>query len=118
MLPLAALSALHTALPPAARLLSTAVKPVPLLTLASQVKAPPTMPHLPFELVSVKPSSSSVAVKVAHVPEVYHVPLLMMQPFFVPPTSTLRYPFPLNGVPGAEVLVGAGPPTVVLVAGG
>ena len=116
MLPLAALSALHTAFPPATRLPFTAVNPVPELTLASHVSAPPTMPHLPFELLNVKPSAASLAVKVAHVPVVYHVPLLMIHPFLLPLTSTLIYPFPLNGVPGAAVLVGAGPPTVVLVA--
>lgn len=116
MLPLAALSALQTALPPAARLPFTAVNPVAEPTLASHVSAPPTIPHLPFELVNVNPSPASVAEKVAQVPVVYHVPLLMIHPFLLPSTSTLIYPFPLNGVPGADVLVGAGPPTVVLVA--
>src|SRR5690242_6791601 len=86
--------------------------------LASQVSAPATMPHLPLELVSVKPSSSSLAVNVAQVPVVYHVPLVMMQPFFAPSSSTIMNPFPVKGAPGGDVLVGAGLPAVVLVAGG
>jgi hypothetical protein len=71
-----------------------------------------------LELDRVKPLSTSVAVKVAHVPVVYQVPLLMMHPFLTPLTMTLRLPLPLKGVPGAAVDVGAGPPTVVVVEGG
>ncbi len=45
----------------------------------------------------------AVAVKVAQVPLVYHLPALIIHPFATPPVRTLRYPFPAKGVPGAEV---------------
>jgi hypothetical protein len=46
--------------------------------------APLTIPHDPLLEVRVKPALVSAAVKVAHVPEVNQVPLLMMQPVCIP----------------------------------
>ena len=67
---------------------------------------PSTIPHGPLLEVSVKPAPVSEAVKVAHVPVVNQVPLLMIQPVCIPlATVTSRYPFPAKGAPGA--LVGA-----------
>lgn len=59
--------------------------------------------------MSVKLSAEPDAVKVAQVPEVYQVPLDMMQPFLLPLVRTLRVPRPLKGVPGVEVEVGDEP---------
>lgn len=55
----------------------------------------------------MKPAPDAVAVNVAQVPPIYHVPPLMMQPLFAPPSVTSRYPLPENGVPGVVVPVGA-----------
>lgn len=49
---------------------------------------------------------------VAHVPEVYHVPALIMQPVCDPPLTTLTSPLP----DGAPVEVEVGAVVVVLVA--
>ena len=106
MLPLATLSALQAALPPAASLPSTAVNVVAVETLDPQTSAPETTPHLPLLDASVKPDSDVVAVNVAQVPVVYHVPAEMMQPVLELPTLTFKCPFPLKGVPGVEVLEG------------
>lgn len=57
-----------------------------------------------------------VAVKVAQVPVVYHVPLLMIQPFCLPPLVTNRVPLPEKDVPGA--LVGVVPTLLVVVGRG
>ena len=65
----------------------------------------------------MKPVPDAVAVNVAQVPPIYHVPPLMMQPLFAPPSVTSRYPLPENGVPGAVVPVGAAVVVVVVVAG-
>ena len=51
----------------------------------------------------MKPLPDTVAVKVAQVPPMYHVPALMMQPFACPPDVTWRVPLPEKGVPGAVV---------------
>ena len=60
----------------------------------------------------MKPLPEGVAVKVAQVPPMYHVPALMMQPFAVPPEVTWRVPLPEKGVPGA--VVGPVPGAVVV----
>lgn len=70
-----------------------------------------TTPHFPLLDVRVKPDPDAAAVKVAHVPVVYHVPALMMHPSAFPLVVTWRVPFPLKGVPGLVV----GPPLVVVV---
>lgn len=75
----------------------------------AQLKVPEVTAQRPLLDLSVKPLPEGVAVKEAQVPEVYHVPPLMIQP----PLSTLRVPLPLNGVPGGLVPVGA----VVVVVG-
>ena len=67
--------------------------------------------------VSVKPSPEAAAVNFAHVPPIYQVPALMMQPDELPPVVTWRVPVPEKGVPGTVVgpgLVGV----VVVVEGG
>lgn len=51
----------------------------------------------------MKPLPDTVAVKEAHVPPMYHVPALTMQPFAVPPEVTWSVPLPEKGVPGAVV---------------
>lgn len=79
------------------------------------VRTPETTPHAPFDDVREKPEPDVAAVNVAQVPEVYHVPAEMMHPLVAPETCTLRYPFPLNGVPGALVLVLVGALPVVVV---
>ena len=68
----------------------------------------------PLLEVRVKPEEPEAeAVKVAHVPPMYQVPGLMMQPFDLPPEVTWRVPLPANGVPGA--VVGVLPVVVVVV---
>lgn len=59
--------------------------------------------HFPLLEVKVKPDPDGVAVNVAQVPVVYHVPLLIIQPSALPPVVTGRVPFPENGVPGTVV---------------
>lgn len=68
--------------------------------------------------LNVKPAPEVVAVKVAHVPPMYHVPPLMMQPEGLEEVVTWRVPLPEKGVPGA--VVGEVPPglVVVVVVGG
>lgn len=66
----------------------------------------------------MNPVPDAVAVNVAQVPPIYHVPPLMMQPLFAPPSVTSRYPLPENGVPGAVVPVGAVVVVVVVVGAG
>jgi hypothetical protein len=60
------------------------------VTLDPHVRAPETTPHLPLDDVREKPEPEVAAVKVAHVPLVYHVPAEMMQPLFAPLTCTFR----------------------------
>ena len=73
-----------------------------------------TTPHFPLLELSVKPEpEAGVAVKVAHVPVVYQVPALMMQPSAFPPVVTCKVPFPLKGVP-----VGLGSLPRAVVGGG
>lgn len=67
------------------------MKTVAVLTPDPHVNAPEdAIAHFPLDDVSMKPDPLAAAVKVAHVPEVYHVPPLMMQPFVVPPVTTFR----------------------------
>lgn len=81
-------------------------------TPAPHFSTPLTIPHDPLLEVRVKPVPLSAAVKVAHVPEVYQVPLLMMQPVCMPLAMvTPRKPLPENGAPGPPV----GPGTEELV---
>ena len=56
-----------------------------------------------------------MAVKVATVPVVYQIPLLMIQPFCLPPLVTNRVPLPEKDVPGA--LVGVVPTLLVVGVG-
>lgn len=58
--------------------------------LVPQVSLPEDTAQSPLLLFSVKLSAEPEAVKVAQVPLVYHVPLLMMHPFLLPPVTTLR----------------------------
>lgn len=62
------------------------------------------------------PDDAAAAVKVAHVPVVYQVPALMMQPVGLEELVTWRVPLPEKGVPGEEV--GGLVVVVVVVAGG
>lgn len=61
----------------------------------------------------MKPEPEAVAVKVAHVPLVYHVPPEMMQPVGELEVVTWRVPRPVKGVPAGVVPVGAGAAVVV-----
>ena len=82
------------------------------VTVDAQVRTLLLTAHFPLLDVSVKPDPDAAAVNVAHVPVVYHVPRLMIQPVFFPPVVTGRVPLPEKGVPGVPV----GPlPTVVVV---
>ncbi len=67
-------------------------------TLELQVNLSPSNEHEPLLEASVKPLSSedSLATNLAQVPEVYHVPRLMMHPFRCPLVKTSRYPRPEN----------------------
>lgn len=51
----------------------------------------------------IEDTPEGVAVNVAQVPVVYHVPLLMMHPFCELPLVTIRVPLPENEVPGVFV---------------
>ena len=80
------------------------------------MRAPETMAHFPLLLVRVKPEvPEGVAVKVAQVPVVYHVPALMMQPSGVPLVVTCKVPLPDKGVPGELVGEVVGVVVVVVV---
>ena len=73
-----------------------------------------TIPQAPLLEVSVKPAlPEAVAVKPAHVPVVYQVPPLMMQPIACPPMLTWSVPLPEKGSPGTTVEVGPLPVVVV-----
>ena len=109
--PLATPSADQALLPWCTKELPSAENVVAEPTLEPQVNAPLTTPQLPLLLDRVKPSSERLAVKVAQVPLVYHVPAEMMQPFWLPLATTFRKPLPLK-VPPEEV--GAEPPEVVV----
>ena len=63
----------------------------------------------------MNPLPDAAAVKVAHVPVVYHVPALMMQPVGFDEVVTCRVPLPEKGVPGEEV--GGLLPGLVVVGG-
>ena len=107
------------------RVLSSPVKTA-LVTPEPQVKTPETTPQLPLDDLRLKPSPEAVAVKVAHVPEVYQVPAEMIHPFWLPPLTTFRTPEPLKAPPGedvglepgaVEVEVGEPPPPPPLLLG-
>jgi hypothetical protein len=68
-----------------------------------QVNTPEAIPQDPFDDFNVNPPPVLVAVIVAQVPLVYHVPSEMRQPFCEPLAMTFRNPDPLNAPPGAEV---------------
>lgn len=91
------------------------MKTVPALTVLSQTRFPLCTAHRPLLDVRVKPGPEAVAVKPAHVPVVYHLPPLMMQPSAWPPVETWRVPLPEKDVPGVVVGVGLVPGGVVLV---
>lgn len=91
---------------------------VALVMLAPQLSLPEMTPHLPLLLVRVKPDPDAVAVNVAHVPVVYQVPPLMIQPFAVPPEVTCNVPLPENGIPGLVVGEVADVVVVAVVVGG
>lgn len=76
-----------------------------------QDSAPLTIPQLPFDDFNVKPEPEEVAVIVAQVPVVYHVPPEMMHPCWLPEVTTLRKPEPLK----PPVEVGLGPDEVVVL---
>ena len=95
---------------------ATFEKTVAVLMLVPQLSAPDTTPHFPLLDVRVKPEPEAAAVKVAHVPVVYHVPPLMIHPSAFPPVVTCNVPLPENGVPG--LVVGPDPAVVVVVVGG
>ena len=93
------------------------VKTVPVVTEDAQTRLVFWIVQRPLLDVRVKPLPDGVAVKVAQVPPMYHVPALMMQPFAVPPELTWRVPLPEKGVPGAVVGLVAGVVVVVVVVG-
>lgn len=100
----------------------------------AQEKAPAMKSHGPLLLVSVNPilkvslsfitqphststtrqnnipSATLLAVYVAQVPVVYHVPALIKHPLFAPPVYACKNPFPTYGVP-----VGVDPGAVLVV---
>lgn len=76
---------------------------------AAQAREPPDTVQYPLLDFKVNPLPELAAVKVAHVPVVYHFPLLIMQPFVEPPVTAFRVPLP-EKVP---VAVGEEPPDVV-----
>jgi len=87
------------------------VKTVAVVTVEEQTRLLLCTAHLPLLELRVKPVPEGVAVKVAHVPPMYQVPPLMIQPSVLPPYVTGRVPDPEKGVPGAVV----GPPPVGVV---
>ena len=110
----------HDALPPYANSLPELVKTVAVVTLEAQTRLLLCTAHFPLLDVNVNPLPEAVAVKPAHVPPMYHVPPLIIQPLLFPPDVTSSVPFPEKGVPGAGVGVPAGGLVVVVsvVAGG
>jgi hypothetical protein len=114
------------------------VKTVAVVTEEEHVKALLAIAHLPLLEESVKPEPGLVsiddsgtrgllmvlplvaAVIVAHVPDVYHVPALIMQPVCVPPLITFRKPLPDGdpeppvGLEVGEVVVPVEPAVVVV----
>jgi hypothetical protein len=92
---------------------------VPAVTVLAHTRWKFCTAQRPLLDVSVKPVPEAVAVKPAHVPVVYHVPPLMMQPFAWPLVETWSVPLPEKGVPGAVVgVVPGGVVVVVVVADG
>ena len=79
------------------------VKTVGVVTVDEHVSTLLLTAHLPLLEVSVKPELEGEAVNDAHVPVVYHVPPLIMQPSAWPPVVTGKVPLPENGVPGGLV---------------
>jgi len=78
-----------------------AVNTVGFVLEAAHVNNPPATAQLPLLDTNVKvlgPREAAVPVKVAHVPVVYHVPALIIQPFAAPPTGlTGIVPLPMKG---------------------
>lgn len=91
------------------------LKTVASVMVAAQLSFPETTPHFPLLDVSVKPVPEEEAVKVAHVPVVYHVPPLMIQPTALPSVVTCSVPLPEKGVPGLAVGPGGAVPVGVVV---
>lgn len=93
------------------------MKTVAVVTEDAQTRFELWIAQRPLLDVRVKPEPEGVAVKVAQVPPMYHVPALMMQPSgeLLPEGVTWRVPLPENGVPGA--VVGPVPAEVVVVVG-
>lgn len=106
-------------LPPYAKFPFELLNTVAVVTPVPQLSAPEMMAHFPLLELRVKPVAFKVvvAVNVAHVPVVYHVPALMMQPVALPPVVTCSVPLPLKGVPGVVVPVGVVPVVVAVVVG-
>ena len=94
--------------PAAHRKVSCEMSQKPLLDLRVKLLSVATLAVACEERVGKKgvPLLVLLVVNVAQVPVVYHVPPLIMQPFFLPPVSTLRYPLPEKGALEA-VLEGA-----------
>ena len=55
-------------------------------------KVPLNIPQFPSEDLTIKSEPDAVAVNVAHVPLIYHVPALMIQPLVKPPVLMSRQP--------------------------
>ena len=119
VLPLGTLLAYHVVPPPTvlARMFAPLLlNTVALVTLLPQTRLLDTTPHFPLLEVNVNPLlPEGVAVKVAHVPVVYQVPALIMQPVAVPEVVTWRVPLPEKGVPAGGVLVGGEEEVVVVL---
>lgn len=90
------------------------MKTVAVDTEVPQAKTLFTIPHSPLLELRVKPDPDAAAVNVAHVPVVYHVPALIIQPSDFPPVLTCSVPLPEKGAPGVLVPVGFVPVLVVV----
>ena len=84
-------------------LLEVRVKPEPTITISRGNSG-----KFFFSLFRFFDVPDAVAVNVAHVPVVYQVPPLIIQPFTLPPLVTGSVPLPEKGVPGVVVVVGVG----------
>lgn len=123
VLPEGTLLAYHAPLPAYAKSPPLDVNTVPAVTELAHTKSLLWTAQRPLLEVSVNPPvpPDAVAVKVAQVPPMYHVPALMMQPEAEAEVVTWRVPLPEKGVPGEVVVVGVGlvvvPVVVVLAVG-
>jgi hypothetical protein len=115
-------STLKAELPPYNKLFPSPLKIVAVVIVEAQDKNPEeVIAQLPLEDFNVKPVLpplwACVTVNVAHVPDVYHVPPEMMQPFWAPlEVITLRKPVPAK-LPTPEPPVEVGCAAVVVVVG-